>query len=42
VNGNYYVESPELMAQVASAMRKVGENAPALRAHFDENPVARR
>ncbi len=42
VNGNYYVESPELMAQVATAMRKVGENAPALRAHFDANPLGRR
>ncbi len=35
VSGNYYVDSPELMHQVATAMRKVGENAPALRAHFD-------
>ncbi|MBI5948020.1 MAG: DegT/DnrJ/EryC1/StrS family aminotransferase [Chloroflexi bacterium] len=35
VGGNYYVDSPELMAQVAAAMRKVGEQAPALRAYFD-------
>jgi dTDP-4-amino-4,6-dideoxygalactose transaminase len=42
VGGNYYVESPALMAQIATAMRKVGENAPALRAHFDANPLGRR
>lgn len=35
VSGNYYVDSPELMSQVATAMHKVGENAEALRAHFD-------
>lgn len=35
VSGNYYEDAPELMAQVATAMRKVGENAAALRAWFD-------
>jgi perosamine synthetase len=35
VSGNYYVDSPELMHQVAAAMRKVGENATTLRAHLD-------
>ena len=43
VSGNYYVDSPELMSQVAAAFRKVGENATALRVHFDaaklERPV---
>ena len=37
VSGNYYVDSPELMAQIAAAMRKVGEHAGELRAHFDAN-----
>lgn len=37
VNGNYYEDAPELMAQVGAAMRKVGENATALRAWFDAN-----
>ena len=37
VSGNYYEDSPELMAQIGRAMRKIGENAGALRAHFDEN-----
>lgn len=36
VSGNYYVDSPELMAQIAAAIRKVGANAAELRAHFDE------
>ena len=36
VSGNYYVDGPELMSQVAVAIRKVGENAPALRAWFDQ------
>lgn len=35
VGGNYYLDSPELMSQVAAAIHRVGENAPALRAHFD-------
>ena len=35
VSGNYYVDCPELMQQVAAAIRKVGENASELRAHFD-------
>jgi len=35
VGGNYYVENPVLMEQIAAAFRRVGENAPALRAHFD-------
>lgn len=35
INGNYYVDSPELMAQVAEALRRVGENAAALRQYFD-------
>ncbi len=35
VGGNYYVESPDLMAEIAEGIRKVGENAAALRGHFD-------
>jgi len=35
VSGNYYEDCPELMRQVGEAMRKVGENAAALREHFD-------
>ena len=35
VGGNYYVDSPELMAEIAAAFHKVSENADALRAHFD-------
>lgn len=35
VNGNYYIDSPELMEQIATALRKIGEHADALRAHFD-------
>lgn len=35
VGGNHYVDRPELMAQVAAAMHKVGQEAGALRAHFD-------
>ena len=33
--GNYYLDSPELMAQVASTIHKIGDAAPALRAYFD-------
>ncbi len=40
VGGNYYVDSAELMAQVAAAMRKVGEHAPALRGYFDAKKAA--
>jgi dTDP-4-amino-4,6-dideoxygalactose transaminase len=39
VGGNHYLDVPELMDQVAAAIRKVGTNAPALRAHFDANPL---
>ncbi len=35
VSGNYYVDEPELMAQIGAAIRKVGENAAELRAWFD-------
>lgn len=35
VSGNYYEDAPELMAQVAAAMRKVGANAAELHRHFD-------
>ncbi len=35
VSGNYYEDSPELMQQIGAAMRKVGENAGALRKWFD-------
>lgn len=35
VAGNYYVDCPSLMEQIAAAMRKVGAHAAALRAHFD-------
>ena len=35
VSGNYYEDAPELMTQIGAAMRKVGENAAALREHFD-------
>jgi len=35
VSGNYYVDEPELMAQIGAAVRKVGENAGELRAWFD-------
>jgi hypothetical protein len=35
VGGNYYVDAPELMEQIAAAIRKVGANAEALREHFD-------
>ncbi len=35
VSGNYYIDLPERCREVAAAFRKVGENAGALRAHFD-------
>jgi perosamine synthetase len=35
VGGNYYADAPDLMEQIAAAFRKVGDNAPSLRAHFD-------
>ena len=35
VIGNYYEDSPALMGEIAEAIRKVGENAGALRQHFD-------
>ena len=35
VSGNYYEDSPELMAQIGAAMRKVGDNAAELRKWFD-------
>ncbi len=35
VGGNHYLDSAELMSQVAAAIHRVGESAPALRAHFD-------
>ena len=41
VGGNYYLDCPDLMTQVAAAMRKVGENGAALREWFDANPVKR-
>lgn len=44
VNGNYYVDDPALMDQIATAIRKVGESAGELRAHFDsrgESAVSR-
>lgn len=40
VSGNFYVDSPELMDQIAAAIRKVGECAPELRKHFDEKKAA--
>ncbi|MEX2080405.1 MAG: DegT/DnrJ/EryC1/StrS family aminotransferase [Dehalococcoidia bacterium] len=40
VAGNYYVDVPELMDQVAGAMHRVAASATALRAHFDANPLA--
>ena len=36
VSGNYYEDAPVLMRQIGDAMRKVGENAAALDAHFVE------
>lgn len=36
VSGNYYEDSPELMAEIGNAMRKVGANAAALRTWFDQ------
>ena len=38
--GNYYVDSPELMAQVASTIHKIGDALPALRAYFDAKQSA--
>ncbi|NJD66214.1 MAG: hypothetical protein FIB00_13435, partial [Chloroflexi bacterium] len=35
VSGNYYVDEPELMAQIGAAIGKVGEHAAELRAWFD-------
>ena len=35
VGGNYYVDEPQLMAQIGAAMRKVGDDAGALRTYFD-------
>jgi perosamine synthetase len=35
VSGNYYEDSPALMGQIGAAFRKIGENASALREHFD-------
>ncbi len=35
LNGNFYEDVPELMSQVAEAMRKVGENAESLQEYFD-------
>jgi hypothetical protein len=35
VSGNYYEDSPALMGQIGAAFRKIGENAMALREHFD-------
>jgi dTDP-4-amino-4,6-dideoxygalactose transaminase len=35
VSGNYYEDCPDLMRQVAAAMRKVGDHSAALREHFD-------
>ncbi len=40
VSGNYYVDCPALMEQVAVAVRKVGEQAGELRKHFDEKKAA--
>lgn len=40
VSGNYYVDEPELMAQMGAAIRKVGENAAELRAWFDARKAA--
>ncbi|MEO6398219.1 MAG: DegT/DnrJ/EryC1/StrS family aminotransferase [Tepidiformaceae bacterium] len=39
VGGNYYLDSPELMAQIAAAIHKVGQNAEALRPHFGAKPA---
>ena len=41
VSGNYYVDQPELMSQIAAAIRKVGDNAAELRKHFDEKKAAK-
>lgn len=35
VNGNYYEDLPQRISQLAEAFHKVGENAAALRDHFD-------
>ena len=35
VSGNYYEDAPALMAQFGAAFRKVGDQADALRTHFD-------
>ena len=35
VSGNYYEDSPALIEQIGAAFRKIGENAMALREHFD-------
>jgi dTDP-4-amino-4,6-dideoxygalactose transaminase len=35
VGGNYYVDVPELMDQIAAAIRKVGDHSRELRAYFD-------
>lgn len=42
VGGNYYLDGPELTSQIAAALRKVGENAAALRSHFDAKRDPRR
>jgi hypothetical protein len=41
VNGNYYEDLPERVEQLATALRKVGENAVALREHFDREKGAK-
>lgn len=40
VSGNYYVDEPELMAQIGAAIGKVGEHAAELRAWFDAKKAA--
>jgi len=41
VSGNYYVDERELMAQIGTAIRKVGENAGELRSWFDAKKAQR-
>jgi dTDP-4-amino-4,6-dideoxygalactose transaminase len=40
VNGNYYEDLPGRVEQLASAFHKVGDNAAALREHFDGEKAA--